>query len=184
VHSDGVSTLSFQVKPFFQGLVSRWPFKFCLGGQAAADTCSAPGPPRTHGRRVLVDDQDLAARARLRSVVRIGRSSAFAPVNANAMARPPRVQAGVDREQPDQAGRGAQASVSRGCRAMHTLRRPPLPFAPFAQVTVRDTDISTGGAAGADQNRTGRLVLVALPEQFATRLTAASLRQPVTVTLR
>ncbi|HEX3649447.1 MAG TPA: SAF domain-containing protein [Pseudonocardiaceae bacterium] len=50
-------------------------------------------------------------------------------------------------------------------------------------VTVRDTAGSTG-AIGSDQNQTGRLVLVALPRQFATRLAAASLRQPVTVTLR
>jgi pilus assembly protein CpaB len=51
-------------------------------------------------------------------------------------------------------------------------------------VTVRDTDGSSGGVAGTDQHQSGRLVLVALPRQFATRLAAASLRQPVTVTLR
>ncbi|HEX5116068.1 MAG TPA: Flp pilus assembly protein CpaB [Pseudonocardiaceae bacterium] len=51
-------------------------------------------------------------------------------------------------------------------------------------VTVRDTSGSTGGVAGTDQNQNGRLVLVALPRQYATRLAAASLRQPVTVTLR
>lgn len=51
-------------------------------------------------------------------------------------------------------------------------------------VTVRDTASSSGGVAGAGQNQAGRLVLVALPRQFATRLAAASLRQPVTVTLR
>ncbi|HKN96932.1 MAG TPA: hypothetical protein VJX10_07445, partial [Pseudonocardiaceae bacterium] len=50
-------------------------------------------------------------------------------------------------------------------------------------VTVRDT-AGTSGLTGSDQNQTGRLVLVALPRQFATRLAAASLRQPVTVTLR
>lgn len=51
-------------------------------------------------------------------------------------------------------------------------------------VTVRDTAGSSGGVAGSGQDQTGRLVLVALPRQFATRLAAASLRQPVTVTLR
>lgn len=43
-------------------------------------------------------------------------------------------------------------------------------------VAIRDTAQSQG--------QPGRLVLVALPRQFATRLAAASLRQPVTVTLR
>jgi pilus assembly protein CpaB len=43
-------------------------------------------------------------------------------------------------------------------------------------ITVRDTP----GAQG----QPGRLVLVAVPRQVATRLAAASLRQPVTVTLR
>lgn len=43
-------------------------------------------------------------------------------------------------------------------------------------VAVRDT-------TGAD-GQAGRLVLVGLPREFATRLAAASLRQPVTVTLR
>jgi hypothetical protein len=43
-------------------------------------------------------------------------------------------------------------------------------------ITVRDT-------AGT-QGQPGRLVLVAVPRQNATRLAAASLRQPVTVTLR
>ncbi len=43
-------------------------------------------------------------------------------------------------------------------------------------VTIRDTE--------ATQGQPGRLVLVALPRQLATRLAAASLRQPVTVTLR
>jgi pilus assembly protein CpaB len=48
-------------------------------------------------------------------------------------------------------------------------------------VTIRDTaDHDTVGAA----DQPGRLVLVALPRQFATQLAAASLRQPVTVTLR
>jgi pilus assembly protein CpaB len=48
-------------------------------------------------------------------------------------------------------------------------------------VTTRDTE--THGAAGV-QGQTGRLVLVALPRRSATQLAAASLRQPVTVTLR
>lgn len=43
-------------------------------------------------------------------------------------------------------------------------------------VAVRDTR--------GDQDQPGRLVLVALPRQSATRLAGASLRQPVTVTLR
>jgi pilus assembly protein CpaB len=43
-------------------------------------------------------------------------------------------------------------------------------------VTIRDT-------AGT-QGQSGRLVVVAVPRQLATRLAAASLRQPVTVTLR
>ncbi|HEY3749124.1 MAG TPA: SAF domain-containing protein [Pseudonocardiaceae bacterium] len=43
-------------------------------------------------------------------------------------------------------------------------------------VTIRDTRETQG--------QPGRLVLVALPRQLATRLAAASLRQPVTVTLR
>lgn len=43
-------------------------------------------------------------------------------------------------------------------------------------VTIRDTP--------GTQGQPGRLVLVAVPRQFATRLAAASLRQPVTVTLR
>jgi Flp pilus assembly protein CpaB len=43
-------------------------------------------------------------------------------------------------------------------------------------VTIRDTRDTQG--------QPGRLVLVALPRQLATRLAAASLRQPVTVTLR
>jgi Flp pilus assembly protein CpaB len=43
-------------------------------------------------------------------------------------------------------------------------------------VTIRDTPPAQG--------QPGRLVLVALPRQFATQLAAASLRQPVTVTLR
>lgn len=43
-------------------------------------------------------------------------------------------------------------------------------------VTIRDTP--------ATQGQPGRLVLVAVPRQFATQLAAASLRQPVTVTLR
>jgi pilus assembly protein CpaB len=43
-------------------------------------------------------------------------------------------------------------------------------------VTIRDTPDTQG--------QPGRLVLVALPRQLATRLAAASLRQPVTVTLR
>lgn len=51
-------------------------------------------------------------------------------------------------------------------------------------VTVRETAGSSGGVAGSGQNQAGRLVLVALPRQLATRLAAASLRQPVTVTLR
>lgn len=51
-------------------------------------------------------------------------------------------------------------------------------------VTVRDTTTPTSAITATDQNQTGRLVLVALPKQFATRLAAASLRQPVTVTLR
>lgn len=50
-------------------------------------------------------------------------------------------------------------------------------------VTVRDT-AGPAGLTGSDQSQAGRLVLVALPRQFATRLAAASLRQPVTVTLR
>jgi pilus assembly protein CpaB len=44
-------------------------------------------------------------------------------------------------------------------------------------ITVRDT-------AGTQQGQPGRLVLVAVPTRTATRLAAASLRQPVTVTLR
>jgi pilus assembly protein CpaB len=48
-------------------------------------------------------------------------------------------------------------------------------------VTTRDTQAhDTAGVQG----QTGRLVLVALPRQSATQLAAASLRQPVTVTLR
>ncbi len=43
-------------------------------------------------------------------------------------------------------------------------------------ITVRDTP--------GTQGQPGRLVLVAVPRQAATRLAAASLRQPVTVTLR
>lgn len=50
-------------------------------------------------------------------------------------------------------------------------------------VTVRDT-AGSSGLTGSTQGQTGRLVLVALPRRFATRLAAASLRQPVTVTLR
>lgn len=43
-------------------------------------------------------------------------------------------------------------------------------------ITIRDTP--------GTQGQPGRLVLVAVPRQVATRLAAASLRQPVTVTLR
>ena len=43
-------------------------------------------------------------------------------------------------------------------------------------ITIRDTP--------ATQGQPGRLVLVAVPKQLATKLAAASLRQPVTVTLR
>jgi pilus assembly protein CpaB len=43
-------------------------------------------------------------------------------------------------------------------------------------LTVRDADIAPG--------QRGRLVVLALPEQVATRVAAVSLRQPVTVTLR
>lgn len=52
----------------------------------------------------------------------------------------------------------------------------PVLAANATVITVRDT-------AGT-QGQPGRLVLVALPRQSATRLAAASLRQPVTVTLR
>lgn len=45
------------------------------------------------------------------------------------------------------------------------------------------TVVTVRGTSGA-QGQPGRLVLVALPKQFATQLAAASLRQPVTVTLR
>jgi Flp pilus assembly protein CpaB len=45
------------------------------------------------------------------------------------------------------------------------------------------TVVTIRGTSGA-QGQAGRLVLVALPRQFATQLAAASLRQPVTVTLR
>lgn len=45
------------------------------------------------------------------------------------------------------------------------------------------TVVTVRGTAGT-QGQPGRLVLVALPRQFATQLAAASLRQPVTVTLR
>jgi Flp pilus assembly protein CpaB len=45
------------------------------------------------------------------------------------------------------------------------------------------TVVTVRGTAGT-QGQPGRLVLVALPKQFATQLAAASLRQPVTVTLR
>lgn len=52
-------------------------------------------------------------------------------------------------------------------------------------VTVRDTASTSGapGIAGGPGQR-GRLVLVAVPRESATQLAAASLRQPVTVTLR
>jgi Flp pilus assembly protein CpaB len=43
-------------------------------------------------------------------------------------------------------------------------------------LTVRDADTAPG--------QRGRLVVLALPEQVATRVAAVSLRQPVTVTLR
>jgi Flp pilus assembly protein CpaB len=52
----------------------------------------------------------------------------------------------------------------------------PVLAANATVITVRDTAESQG--------QPGRLVLVALPRQSATRLAAASLRQPVTVTLR
>lgn len=45
------------------------------------------------------------------------------------------------------------------------------------------TVVTIRGTTGT-QGQQGRLVLVALPRQFATQLAAASLRQPVTVTLR
>lgn len=45
-------------------------------------------------------------------------------------------------------------------------------------VAIRDTPPTQ------NQGQAGRLVLVGLPRQFATQLAAASLRQPVTVTLR
>lgn len=45
------------------------------------------------------------------------------------------------------------------------------------------TVVAIRGTTGT-QGQSGRLVLVALPRQFATQLAAASLRQPVTVTLR
>jgi pilus assembly protein CpaB len=48
-------------------------------------------------------------------------------------------------------------------------------------VTTRDTE---GHGTAGGQGQAGRLVLVALPRQSATQLAAASLRQPVTVTLR
>jgi Flp pilus assembly protein CpaB len=53
----------------------------------------------------------------------------------------------------------------------------PVLAANATVVTIRDT-------AGTTQGQPGRLVLVALPRPLATRLAAASLRQPVTVTLR
>jgi hypothetical protein len=43
-------------------------------------------------------------------------------------------------------------------------------------LTVRDADTAPG--------QRGRLVVLGLPEQVATRVAAVSLRQPVTVTLR
>ncbi len=52
----------------------------------------------------------------------------------------------------------------------------PLLAADAIVLTVRDAD------QGPGQN--GRLVVLALPEQLATRVAAVSLRQPVTVTLR
>lgn len=49
-------------------------------------------------------------------------------------------------------------------------------------VTVLDEQRSTFGRAGRSQQ--GRLVVVVLPRQAATRVAAASLSQPLTVTLR
>jgi Flp pilus assembly protein CpaB len=52
----------------------------------------------------------------------------------------------------------------------------PLLASDAIVLTVRDTDQGPGDH--------GRLVVLALPEQLATRVAAISLRQPVTVTLR
>lgn len=52
----------------------------------------------------------------------------------------------------------------------------PVLAANATVITIRDTP--------GTQSQPGRLVLVAVPKQVATRLAAASLRQPVTVTLR
>jgi Flp pilus assembly protein CpaB len=51
-------------------------------------------------------------------------------------------------------------------------------------VLAANATVVTTRATRDAQGQAGRLVLVALPKQFATRLAAASLRQPVTVTLR
>jgi Flp pilus assembly protein CpaB len=61
----------------------------------------------------------------------------------------------------------------------------PVLAANATVLTVRETAPTSGTpgiAGGAAQH--GRLVLVALPRESATQLAAASLRQPVTVTLR
>ena len=51
-------------------------------------------------------------------------------------------------------------------------------------VLAEDATVITIRDASGTQGQPGRLVLVAVPKQVATRLAAASLRQPVTVTLR
>ena len=51
-------------------------------------------------------------------------------------------------------------------------------------VLAENATVVTVRGRSVNQGQTGRLVLVALPRQFATQLAAASLRQPVTVTLR
>lgn len=51
-------------------------------------------------------------------------------------------------------------------------------------ITVHDQSAGQGGVAAVGQGQRGRLVVIALPRRSATLVAAASLRQPVTVTLR